>query len=221
MTPLIRTRRLFLFRADFRRSAWYRDGRPPPGPPIPEELEFRWLDESDWRRDPRAVIAVPDVAGERFSGGGRCLIARDRQGDTVHEMWILPSGTWTEWIRAVVDVPDGYALFAGSWTRPDWRRRYLMGCARTLGCIEACRIGRPGLFAGIEEHEILPRAERHARNGLYAMVPDQVLVHRQVFGWSWHWREPPPPEMVSACHAAAARYPQFFGSRSIVRDRAD
>lgn len=208
--PLYRTRRLFLYRGDFRRSAWFREKRPMPGPPAPDGLAFHWLDEAGWRARPQAVVCVPDVAVARFAGGGRCLIATDAAGDTVHEMWVLPTGTWTEWIKAVVEVPDGYCLFAGAWTRPDFRKQSLMRHAATLGCMEACRMGRPGLYAGVEEHEVLRRAERNAKEGRYPMVPDHVLVHRQLLGWNWHWREPPPAKLLRACADAVNRHPEFF-----------
>lgn len=207
---LIQTRRLYLYRGNFRRTAWFREGRQPPSPPVPDGVDFHWITEAQWRRNKPAVKCPDSVAAERFGNGGRCLIATDSQGDTIHEMWIVPSGSWTEWINAVVEVPDGYALFAGGWTHPDWRRRYLMVCAGALGAVEACRMGRPGLYVGIEEHEILPRAERNAKSGFYPMEPDRVMVHHRLLGYSWHRDEPPPADMVRNCAEAVRRNSHHF-----------
>lgn len=208
--PLLRTRRLLLHRGDFRRCAWYRDRRPPPAPPKPAGLSFTWLEERAWRERPGQVVCAPGLAGQRFAQGGRCLVGIDEHGATAYEMWVLRGGSWTDWIGALVTPPPGYALFAGAWTRPDHRQKWVMRYGGVLGFAEVVRLGLHGMYAGIEEPQVLRRAERNAKSGLFALEPDRVLVHRQWLGLSWHSSEAPDPELVRACAATVARYPEHF-----------
>lgn len=205
--PLLQKRRLFLMRGDFRRTAWYQQKQPPPASPAPALVAFDWLEKPSARL-PKPMCA-PSVASQRFARGGHCLLGTN-EGKVVYEIWVMPSGTTIDWIEAHVDLPDGYAMFTGAYTRPDWRGRNAHRHGLALAVQRACDIGRPGVFAGIEEHEVVPHCRHHAGTGLYPLVPHSVLELHRLLRWKWHRTVPPPASLVRACEELIAAQPAHF-----------
>ena len=75
---------------------------------------------------------------------------------------------------------------------------------------EAQRLGRTGIYAGVEEHEFLLFAAKYAGFGLGLIVPHASVIGIKVFGLKMHFIDAPPPGLVEFSRKLRARYSGIY-----------
>jgi hypothetical protein len=202
--PLLATRRLYLWRCDLTRSAWYA-GAPVPAPALPADVRQRWLTRQDWEANPQCLPTDAQRVRERFAAGGRCFVLEHADGTLLYHLWVSRAGTWIDWIDARVAPPPNGTLVFDVWTREDRRG----GVLHLIGAAQACEAARdwqaPWIAAGVEAHEVLPFARMYAHAGIGLIEPYDVLTWYQLLGFGWHGRAAVPAELRDRTAALGRR----------------
>ena len=79
------------------------------------------------------------------------------------------------------------------WAHPDHRGGKLHWAGASMAAQEARRLGRTGIYAGVEEHEFYLFAAKYAGFGLGLIVPHSSIFGIKVFGLKMRFDGTPPP----------------------------
>lgn len=204
-------RQLVLVTGDITRTAWFRDGGGPPEVAVPENVRMRWLPDEEWRSTPEMLETAPETVAGRYRTGARCLIGMDTEsGRLIYHLWVSEAGAYTPWIFRYVEPPPGHLLVFDVWAHPDHRGGKLHWAGASMAAREAQRLGRTGIYAGVEEHEFFLFAAKYAGFGLGLIVPHSSVIGIKVFGLKMHFDGAPPPRLVEFSRKLRARYPAIY-----------
>ncbi len=197
-----------MFKSDLTRTAWFRNGDSPPQAVLPGNLRMRWLASEEWRSKPEVLDTPPETVEARYQTGDRCLIGLDSDtGRVIYHVWASETGTYTGWIFTFVDTLAGHILIHDAWVHPDYRGGNVHWAGMSMACQEAVRCRRPGVIAGVEEHEFFLFAAKYARLGLVLIVPYCAVVGIKVFAMKMHFRRTPSRALFNFTRKLQARYP--------------
>lgn len=201
-------RKLMFFSADLTRARWYRQGSGPPRPAPPDDVRLEWLSPEAWRAAPDALTTPAALAAARFAAGASCLVGRaEPAGRVVYHLWVTQAPTYLPWIFRRIAPPAGHVLVCDVWVDPARRGRGVHWTGASLACEEAVRRGRPGIFAGVEEHEYFLFARKYARIGFGWPVPVGAIIGLKVGPLRIHVPARLSPAVVGFSDELAARYP--------------
>ncbi len=204
-------RRLVLFRADGARTPWFASGAPAPGVEMSDNVRVRWLPYEEWQATPEMMETAPETVAGRYQLGARCLIGSDTDsGRVVYHLWVTETGAYTPWIFKYIDVLPGYLMVFDVWAHPDHRGGNVHWAGASMAAREAQRLGRTGIYAGVEEHEFLLFAAKYAGFGLGLIVPHSSVIGIKVFGLKMHFDGAPPPGLVEFSRKLRARYSGIY-----------
>ncbi|MCH7957835.1 MAG: hypothetical protein IIB63_09805 [Proteobacteria bacterium] len=204
-------RRLVLFRTDITRTAWFKNRGGPPEVTLPDNVSMRWLPCEEWRSTPEKLETAPETVAQRYQNGDRCLIALDNDsGQVIYHLWVSDVGAYTPWIFKFIDTRPGHLMVFDVWAHPDHRGGKLHWAGASMAAQEAQRLGRTGIYAGVEEHEFFLFAAKYAGFGLVLIVPHASIIGIKVFGLKMHFDGTPPPGLVAFSRKLRARYPAIY-----------
>ncbi len=204
----VMVRELVLFKSDLTRTAWFRNGDSPPQAVLPGNLRMRWLAREEWRSKPELLDTPPETVEARYQTGDRCLIGSDTDtGRVIYHLWLSETGAYTQWIFKFIDVLPGHVLIHDVWVHPDYRGGNVHWAGASMACQEAVRRRRPGVIAGVEEHEFFLFVAKYARLGLVLIVPYCAVVGIKVFAMKMHFRRTPSRALFNFTRKLQARYP--------------
>jgi hypothetical protein len=203
-----RYKKLLIYYADLTDTPWFRREELAPLPPIPEDIEVRWLQQQDWEQDPGLLGTPADIVQSRFSDGSCCLIMRNRSsGKTVYHVWLGEKGAYNAWIYKYLHAPPNGVLVFDAWVDPGYRGRNVHKLAAALVVREAITRQRPLIMAGVEEHEFFPFAMMYAKAGLGVCVPQHHLYLLRLPGvLKIHWRGGASPRTLEFADKLRRRY---------------
>ncbi len=204
-------RRLVLFRADGARTPWFASGAPAPSVNLSDNVRVRWLPHEEWQSTPEMMETAPETVAGRYRSGAKCLIGSDTDsGRVVYHLWVTETSAYTPWIFKHIDVLPGYLMVFDVWAHPDHRGGNVHWAGAAMAAGEAQRLGRTGIYAGVEEYEFLLFAAKYAGFGLGLIVPHSSIIGIKVFGLKMHFDSAPPPGLVEFSRKLRARYPAVY-----------
>ena len=185
---------------------WHREGRPSPEVLVPSGVRLDWIRTA---AEVSGVVSQYADAAEiqaRLHRGDACLVWRNETDRSVlYHLWVSEVGAYIAWIDAPVFAGANELLVYDVWLDPGHRGGAVHWAAAGMACGEAIRRERTTIIGGVEHHEFAPFAVGYRRFGIGIMVAQRTLVGVRLFGWSWHFERPPPPDLkrVSPSQGAA------------------